>query len=79
MNLRMFADVCRYGECVPWKQVEDSPRLSDVERRSLVKKSKLQISGNAVLVKFNDCRVFAKCEDLAVCISDNFFWRNETK
>lgn len=77
MNLRMFADVCRYCECVPWKQVEDYPRLSAAERRSLTKKSQLQISGNAVLVKFDDRKVFVKYEDLAVCISDNFF--GETK
>ena len=77
MNLRMFADVCRYGECVPWKQVEDYPRLSDTERRILVKKSLLEISRNAVLVKFDERRVFAKYEDLAVCISDSFLGETE--
>jgi hypothetical protein len=77
MNLRMFADVCRYGECVPWKQVEDYPSLSDTERRILVKKSQLKISRNAVLVKFDERRVFVKYEDLAVCISDSFL--GETK
>ena len=42
-----------------------------------MKKSQLQISGNAVLVKFDERMVFVKYEDLAVCISDNFF--GETK
>ena len=70
MRLRLTPDACIPMDCVPWKQMTNSSPLTPVERANFCKFTGYRLAKGAVVVRYDRRRIFAKSEDLAVCIYD---------
>jgi hypothetical protein len=67
MRMRLFADTCEVSDCVPFSQVENGRLLTRKEAVAFGRTHGYGIAKHAILVEFCG-RVFAKAEDMAVCL-----------
>lgn len=70
LTLRLQAESCRPWDVVPWQQMGDAAALPKADRRAFLRHTGYKIPPAAELVRFDTRRIFARQNDLAVCVYD---------
>ena len=68
IHMRLEARACGIGDAVPWQQMRGAVPLTDDERVLFIGYTGYKLKDSVLLVRFDECRIFAQDGDLAVCL-----------